>query len=196
MAMMVCSIIGQPGTGKSTLAWNLIRAMNCQFHTHRKGLCDYLLSEDGKVALLGKYEEGQLFCGTDKLSTNVERDARDLLEEIKFTGTAVFFEGDRLSTNTFLNFCSSVSELRLIAIEVSPHLLQGRRAERSANAGKEQDATWLKGRASKVHRLKMDFSAEVRGVNTMQQNIALAVEIKDWLLGLTEKPKVQSTMLF
>lgn len=191
----ILGVSGFPGTGKSTLMIDIINELGPS--TRQKfGLLEYTQFKD--VNVLGYYEKGNLFGGTDRLSMSVQDNAVEYLNSLYRLDPdrALAFEGDRLTNSEFLRLARSVGELRFVVLTCSEKTLVGRREARSEKAGKEQNATWLKGRESKVYRLQTDFDAEIRSVNTQIQGMELAKELRSWLLGLTSSPERKSSRLF
>jgi ABC-type dipeptide/oligopeptide/nickel transport system ATPase component len=143
--MRILAIAGASGVGKSTCMINL---MECGVRNNpptrmKEDLLEYEILHSG-VVVLGRYDEGQLFSGTDRLSMGVQQDAEKFItfeHENTYPARPIAFEGDRLCASKFLNHCRSItSELRIVILIVKSELLAERRAERSFLAGKEQDA--------------------------------------------------------
>lgn len=190
--MRILCVIGVPGVGKSTLAQEIISRLG-PYKLEAHGLLKYM--DFQSVTVLGVYENGSLFGGTDRLAMNVQRDAIEFLEEAD-KERAIMFEGDRLSNTDIINTCKRVGELRLIKLFLPEETLLARRSARSLKAGKEQNETWLKGRDSKVYHLAYQFEPESRKVETKEECSDLAVELVDWLDGFGETPVVESWKLF
>jgi hypothetical protein len=193
--MRILGITGAPGVGKSTLVKRMIDSFIPKVipSTVSCGLLKYM--EYSEVDVLGIYQEGSLFSGTDRLAMNVKDDALAYLEGAN-RDRSILFEGDRLCMSPFIDKCRKVGEFRFVALKVDESILAARRLGRSKAAGQAQDPTWLKGRESKVYGLIVNYDAEVRRVDTDEQMNELAIELNDWLYGLTETPVVQSGRLF
>lgn len=185
--MRILAVSGVPGVGKSTLMLKLIKELGGKA-THRYGLCDYATLSGAVV--LGRYDPGDAFGGTDKLSMSVEADAVALLQSlsVKPESISVIFEGDRLCGSQFLRSCQILGELRLVVLRVKDATLKERRENRSFEVGKEQNETWLKGRESKVYKVQMAFGGELRSIDTAAQVNTLTNELVDWVLGRTATP--------
>ena len=145
------AIIGAPGTGKSTLMKEWMSRWEWEYD--RDGLVDHYVS--GDLIVIGKYEEGEVFGGTDKLSMSVAPEVLEFLD--KHQENVVLFEGDRLTSRKFFN---SVLEkgwnLRIVALDVPQEERERRYAERGSN----QDPTWLQGRISKVQNIVEEFGPQ------------------------------------
>ena len=179
--MKLLAIIGPPGCGKTTVMKRILAKVGGEDITARSGLLDYHVGN--RVIVLGKYEPSAVFGGSDRLSMAVQPDAESFLlrmaEDKGFD--AILWEGDRLGNASFFRHARQCGDFRLLALEASPEVLKARRDGRSGVVGKAQDATWLKGRESKVWRLKQDFFGEERRIDTDEQVHELLEEIVEWI---------------
>lgn len=144
--MKVIAIGGEPGTGKTTLMWKLINQLKPEAKFNEFKLVPY--HQKDNVYILGKYEEGETFAGTDRMSMSVQPEA------IKFLATlpndaVVIYEGDRLFTSSFLEHCNEKYELEIIHLSTTKEERKIRYAQRGSN----QNETWLAGRESKVNNI-------------------------------------------
>jgi len=144
--MRVIAIGGNPGSGKSTLMKRLIEHYSPEKKYNEFKLVPYLQSNN--IFILGKYDDGEVFSGTDKMSMAVQPEA------IKFLATlpedaVVIYEGDRLFTSTFLEDCTEKYDLKIIHLMTDADVRQERYKER----GSEQNETWLRGRESKINNI-------------------------------------------
>jgi hypothetical protein len=152
--MKVGYIIGEPGSGKSTLMEAATRGLRWQ--VQRKPFAmRWLELPSGQLAVeLGERRDS--FSGTDALSMSVMPKVLTWLEERH--SEIVIGEGDRLSSAKFFQAAERVGELGIAALWGTPALLEARRRMRAAALGKpQQDSTWLKGRQSKVANLERDW---------------------------------------
>lgn len=192
--MRILAVAGAPGVGKSTMMQQLLTHLGS--HTRQRfGVLDYMQFES--VNVLGYYEPGNLFGGTDRLSMSVQDNAIEYLNTLyqRDPHRALAFEGDRLCNGEFIRRAQEVGELRFVVLTCAEKTLVGRRVARSEQAGKEQNAVWLRGRESKVYRLSQDFPSERRGNNSPADSSAIAKDLYDWLMGRTTTP-VDETRLF
>ena len=118
--MKVVAIFGEPGSGKSTL----MRRVLCEL-----GFAKDTLKEDFKLVpyhkhenkyVLGKYEEGEVFAGTDRMSMAVQPEAIKFLDTLP-NDSVVFFEGDRLCTASFLEHCNNKFDLKMVYQQAKSH---------------------------------------------------------------------------
>ena len=144
--MKVIAIGGEPGSGKTTLMWKLIEKLKPEAKFSEFKLVPY--HQKDNVYVLGKYEEGETFAGTDRMSMSVQPEA------IKFLATLpndaiVIYEGDRLFTSSFLEHCNEKYDLSIIYLRTT----KNERNIRYAKRGSNQNETWLAGRESKVNNI-------------------------------------------
>lgn len=192
--MRIVAIAGYPCSGKTTFMRRLIESLGGlpERSERKRGLLDYHLihptqTSYGDIVVFGKYAKDDVFGGTDKLSMAVEADAEEFVSRPPAGIEAALFEGDRLATPAFLRHINSQKHLhlRLIVLQIKPELLKERRADRSFEVGKEQDATWLKGRESKVDSLRQNFFGELMNIDTEEEIQAVIADLRQWVLGVT-----------
>ncbi len=102
--------------------------------------------------ILGKYDDGETFAGTDRLSMAVQPVAQEFVRE---TTSNLLFEGDRIFNQSFLEFAMGLpnTDLQVIYLKVPDAMLKERYAER----GSDQSETFLKGRATKYSNILSNF---------------------------------------
>lgn len=171
--MNVIGIGGAPGVGKSAVMREVLELLLREQGFERedaKGTIQVegrnvtvnaveLRARGVTVIVLGRYDEGDTFPGTDRLSMAVQPAVEDLIERLAghtarqgtSEQTHVVFEGDRLFSRSFLLSCAATPgvTVRAVVLSVSAAQLEERRKGR----GSKQAAHWLKGRASKVERI-------------------------------------------
>jgi len=146
---LVIGIIGVPGTGKSTLMKKFMEGKEWTPHTPVKLVQGYT---SGNMMLLGKYEEGEVFCGTDRLSMAVQPAVIEYLEGTP--APIVIFEGDRLNSVSFFEACKKAGhEVRIIILNVSDEI----REQRYKDRGSDQSEKFIKGRFTKVKNVSNMF---------------------------------------
>jgi dephospho-CoA kinase len=150
--MKVVALFGEPGSGKSTLMTKLMERLGVS----REFKSDFKLvpyHQKDNVYILGKYEIGETFGGTDKMSMAVQPEAIKFLASLD-KESIVIFEGDRLCTSSFLEHCNDKYELTMVYLSTSKSIREERYKERNSN----QDETWLKGRESKISNILSNLS--------------------------------------
>ena len=164
--MKVIAIGGEPGAGKSTLMKRVIEHFNMEPKYDSYKLVPYLLNDN--VYVLGKYEEGQTFSGTDRMSMAVQPEAIKFLKTLP-SNAVVLFEGDRLFTASFLEHCNENYDTTMIYLKTNKEVRQERYKERGSN----QDETWLQGRETKISNilsnLTLTFNTDHHDHNTYEE---------------------------
>jgi hypothetical protein len=154
--MKIVGLIGVPGTGKTTLtrAWMKQHASDWQRAEPRKLVtCEY--SPSRNTYILGKYDEGEVFAGTDKLSMSVMPEAKIFLKECD-KSTNIFFEGDRLGSASFFEYIMDLPkvELHILKLQADSRTLSIRYSERGSN----QSEQFLSGRETKISNICNNFN--------------------------------------
>ena len=147
----IIAVGGQPGTGKTTLFRKFID--NYEWNKcEPKKLLNALYCEEINTYILGKYEDGETFAGTDRLSMAVQPVAQEFVKESK---SNILFEGDRIFNQSFLEFVMALPEvdLQVVYLKVPDDLLKQRYIDR----GSDQSEIFLKGRATKYNNILSNF---------------------------------------
>lgn len=178
--MKIMAIMGSPGTGKSTLMRKFMEGQNWQLTVDSEyPLVAY--HRCGNVAILGKYEEGQLFAGTDRLSMAVQPQVVKWLEKVKSSVDTVLFEGDRLSNQSFLEHIVDNYDARIIYLDVPESERQRRYAERGSN----QSEQFLRGRETKYMNLTSNMVLQMSTTSylhlTPEDTDAILQDIREWI---------------
>lgn len=149
--MRVVAIIGEPGTGKSTIVRKIIEGM--PLLPFKEGLLRGVWSKSMNLYVFGSYDPDEKFPGTDRLSMAVQPDASRFLEFVRTTNPLILFEGDRLGNAKFLEFCQMIADVKLFHISAEPAAKNERRRFR----GDTMKESFLKGRVTKIANLITDF---------------------------------------
>ena len=149
--MKVIAIGGEPGAGKSTLMKEIIKHYGVESKYDAFKLVPYLQKEN--IYVLGKYEEGEVFSGTDRMSMAVQPEAVKFLESLS-NDSIVLFEGDRLFTASFLEHCLDKYDLSIIYLSTTKQIREERYKERGSN----QNETWLQGRETKISNIMSNMT--------------------------------------
>ncbi len=148
----IIAIGGEPATGKSTIVKKFLGDVSAWREAEMVKLVPCLYDVSRDLAVLGKYEEGQMFGGTDRYSMAVQPAATKFVKE--FTGD-LLFEGDRLFNQSFLEILADLpdTELVILYIEADPKLIEHRHKDR----GDTQSEIFIKGRKTKYENLRSNF---------------------------------------
>lgn len=167
--MKIIFIIGEPGSGKTTLMRRFMEEVG-GFEPHFKEypLIDYHRS--GDIFVLGKYEEGELFAGTDRLSMACQPNAVKFLSELR-DESVVLIEGDRLGNRSFIEDCFSKYPTLIVYLKTSSDTREQRFSER----GSDQNEQFLRSRETKLKNLRSNFELmtithEFRNENSVDQS--------------------------
>lgn len=155
---------GEPATGKTTLMFKIIDMADDWEVCKPEKLLDALYSKKLNTYILGKYEKGSTFQGTDRLSMAVQPNAEQFI--VKLEDTNVLFEGDRLFNSSFLEHIARLTEqLQIIVLEVKNDVVKQRHIDRAD----DQDDKFINSRRTKIANISsslvlMDY------INVMQNN--------------------------
>ena len=146
----IIAVGGRPGTGKTTL-FKKFMSEYVWDKVEPKKMLPCLYSEELDLYILGKYEEGETFAGTDKLSMAVQPVVEEFVRE---TTSNIMFEGDRIFNKSFLEFAlEQPVDLQILYLKTSEETLQERYDERGSN----QSEQFLRGRETKYNNILSNF---------------------------------------
>lgn len=164
---------GSPGTGKTTLFRKFMEGKTWE-KVEPKKMLPALYCKELDLYVLGKYEDGETFAGTDRLSMAVQPIAQEFVKETK---SNILFEGDRIFNQSFLEFSMGLgdTDLQVVFLTVPKDLLEQRYKDR----GSDQSEVFLKGRATKYNNLLSNFDlmpyiTEFANTNLEEQGKVLA----------------------
>jgi len=142
---------GSPGTGKTTLFRKFMEDKKFVPVEPAK-LVSAMYCAELDLYILGKYEEGEVFAGTDRLSMAVQP---AVTEWIASHNCNVLFEGDRIFNQSFLEFAMGLpnTDLQVVFLSAPKAVLEQRYADR----GSEQSEQFLRGRETKYNNLLSNF---------------------------------------
>jgi broad-specificity NMP kinase len=169
----IIAVGGQPGTGKTTLFRKYMEGKNWQ-ETAPAKLVVASYNTERDLYILGKYDEGETFAGTDRLSMAVQP---PLQEWIASHNCNVLFEGDRVFNQSFLEFCMGLpnTDLLVVYLKAPKEILEQRYKDR----GSDQSEQFLRGRETKYSNLLSNFDLmsyiiEFANTNLEEQSKVLA----------------------
>ena len=142
---------GQPGTGKTTLFRKFMedkKWIECE----PAKLISAMYNEEMDLYILGKYQEGETFAGTDRLSMAVQPEVQKWIQGIN---SNVLFEGDRIFNQSFLEFAMGLdqTDLQVVYLKAPKPILEQRYKDR----GSDQSEQFLRGRETKYSNLLSNF---------------------------------------
>jgi broad-specificity NMP kinase len=168
----IVAVGGVPGTGKTSLFREFIAKHSWEKVEPIK-LLSSMYCKELDLYIFGKYEEGEVFAGTDRLSMAVQPSAQEF---VRTTTSNVLFEGDRIFNRSFLEFVAELPEvdLQVIYLKVPQAMLEERYADRGSN----QSDVFLKGRETKYSNILanfglMEYIQEFFNRNIEEQTIVL-----------------------
>jgi gluconate kinase len=147
--MKLIYLIGMPGTGKSTIMKELMIRMGGWTIDKPIELLDTHISNNLRV--LGKYSEGEVFSGTDRLSMAVAPKAIEWLSTNP--NETIIGEGDRLNNKAFFAKAKELGELHIIHLTVSDEERERRYKER----GSEQSDKFIQTVSTKCKNIAEYF---------------------------------------
>lgn len=172
----IIAIGGEPGTGKTTLVRNFISTIDDWQKVEPIKLLPSMYSQAKDCYLFGKYEDGEVFAGTDKLSMAVQPNA---IEFVKNTQSNIIFEGDRLFNQSFLEFLmTQPGDLTVLFLKTSESVLRERYEQRGSN----QSEQFLRGRKTKYSNLLTSFDLMPYTVEMYNETPAEADDILKFLM--------------
>ena len=164
---------GSPGTGKTTLFRKYMESKVFQPVEPAK-LVSAMYNTERDLYVLGKYEEGEVFAGTDRLSMAVQP---AMQEWIASHNCNILFEGDRIFNQSFLEFAMGLpdTELHIVFLNAPKTVLEQRYQDR----GSDQSEQFLRGRETKYSNLLSNFDlmpyiTEFANTNLEEQGKVLA----------------------
>jgi broad-specificity NMP kinase len=169
----IIAVGGQPGTGKTTLFRKYMEDKQW-ISTEPAKLVSASYNTERDLYILGKYEDGEVFAGTDRLSMAVQP---PLQEWIKSHNCNILFEGDRVFNQSFLEFCMGLpdTDLQIVYLKTPKNILEQRYKDR----GSDQSEQFLRGRETKYSNILSNFElmsyiTEFANTNLEEQSKVLA----------------------
>ena len=170
--MVVAALIGEPATGKSTMAKQLLERLG-PGRPFKRDLLNG--TRHGNTFVFGSYDPNQVFSGTDRLSMACQPSAVKFLEDCKLHNpeAKIFFEGDRLGNISFLEKCFEFAETHVFVLAVSNQEKILRHHARQDN----QSEKFLAGRMTKIANILKRFpQSEIlpnENLDQMARNVEL-----------------------
>lgn len=173
--MKIIAIGGEPGSGKTTLIKEVLSTRDWTKKYDAFKLVPYLQYENRFV--LGKYDEGEVFSGTDRMSMAVQPEAIKFLASLD-PASIVVYEGDRLFTASFLEHCVDNYDCEIVYLETD----KATRAERYKERGSNQNETWLQGRETKISNIMSNMALMFNTVRFKNNNINEQKKVVEYIV--------------
>jgi len=147
----IVAVGGSPGTGKTTLFRKYMEGKDW-IDTAPAKLVSAMYNTERDLYILGKYDDGETFAGTDRLSMAVQP---PLQEWIASHNCNILFEGDRVFNQSFLEFAMGLpnTDLQIVMLNAPKSVLEQRYKDR----GSDQSEQFLKGRETKYSKIQSNF---------------------------------------
>lgn len=137
----IMAIGGVPASGKTTLMFKLIESADDWNAIEPEKLVNCMYSEKLRLYIIGKYEQdGNQFQGTDRLSMAVHPKAEKFISELAYDYAGkdkhinVLFEGDRLFSSKFIEYCERCADkLSILILNVDSDIVEQRHIDRKDN---------------------------------------------------------------
>lgn len=163
MSRKIIMMVGEPAVGKTTIMRAFLEKVKPWVASTATDKLPAIHVEAKRLWILGKYDEGEKFAGTDRLSMSIQPIATKFITETKDN---VMFEGDRLGNRSFVDHILSLDDVdfEILHIEASEKTKKQRHVDRADT----QDDTFLKGRRTKVSNIA--HALDLIGVVTTMDN--------------------------
>lgn len=175
----IIAIGGVPGTGKTMLMRKFMEH-NAWEKCSPTELLAAEYNQKLNLYVLGKYEEGDIFAGTDKLSMSVQP---KIQKWIQSCNSNIIFEGDRIFNKSFFDFLLKEPEIQLLLIFLKSS--QETLIKRYKQRGSNQSETFLKGRETKYRNIykeaKFRRNSKEFTHETPEDTIKIIAAIKEFL---------------
>ena len=142
---------GSPGTGKTTL-FRKFMENKTWIECEPAKLISAMYNEEMDLYILGKYQEGETFAGTDRLSMAVQP---EIQKWVQSNNCNILFEGDRIFNQSFLEYAMGLpdTDLQIVFLNAPKSILEQRYKDR----GSDQSEQFLRGRETKYSNLQSNF---------------------------------------
>lgn len=133
------AIGGVPASGKTTLMFKLIDSVDDWKTVEPEKLVNCMYSDKLCLYVIGKYErDDNQFQGTDRLSMAVHPQAEKFMNTLAYEYANlpdkhinVIFEGDRLFSSKFLEYCQDLTDkFSILILNVDNNLIEHRHIDR------------------------------------------------------------------
>jgi len=171
-------MIGEPATGKSSIVKRFIATSPTPFiEQEPTKLVPTLYNAAANLHIIGRYPADEPFGGTDRLSMAVQPQAIKFIQD---TNSNVLFEGDRLGTQSFLEFLADqpLTNLHIAVITAADSTIDARHTERNDT----QSEQFKRGRKTKIDNLRSNMTLMGYMITWPNETLADQTKIVHWLI--------------
>ena len=176
---MIIIIGGIPCSGKSSLTRNIISGLGSAVNVEPMKL--FTCQKHDDILVIGRYEEGQDFGGTDRLSYGTINKFRDFIDQEAPKHKHIFLEGDRFFRAKDIEWLLDNHDAKVYILTVSAEEEKRRHIERQDT----QTEKWLQGRRSQISNILTNFmlmdDIDVRSNENENDSENIQKEILKWL---------------
>lgn len=159
--LKIIYLIGQPGSGKSTLTKNFLTSQCTLQETRTEPFKHELYDYRGTTILSLGIQNSKTFGGTDVLPFTVITQIKEWLPTVP-PDTIIVGEGDRLANEKFFEEAKKCGDLCVVWLKTTDDVASERRRKRSEMKGKKlQNEAWIKGRITKTKRIASSYDPVV-----------------------------------
>ena len=172
---MIIMIGGVPCSGKSTLTRNILSVLGSAEFVEPMKL--FPCEKRGNVLIVGKYPEGEIFGGTDKMSYGAIPKFRDFINQEAPKHKHIYADGDRFFRAKDIEWLIENHDAKVFVLTVSGEEENRRHIQREDT----QTEKWLAGRRSQISNIMTNFmlmnDINVRPNDTLESSEEIKTEI-------------------
>jgi hypothetical protein len=163
----VIGLGGQGAVGKSTAMKKLIKELGggvlVSLGKDRLGTLNALFFEEVNLFIIGKYEEGEIYSGTDKLAMSIAPMFKMFIEKHLSFPITILFEGARLFTKSIKDFLITHDvNHQFVILELEQSIIDERRQKRQKLYDPSGTGDWtetiIKRRKTAVSNMEKNYS--------------------------------------
>ena len=148
---MIIMIGGIPCSGKSTLMRSIIVELSS--HEDCEPMPLFRCQSHNDILVVGRYPEGEVFGGTDKLSYGTIPKFRDFIRQEESKWKHILIEGDRFVREKDISWIVDSYDSRIYILKVPLELEKQRHIQRQD----AQSEVWLKTRRGLISNLETNM---------------------------------------
>ena len=170
---------GIPTSGKSTIVKRVIRGLDEPELIEPMTL--FPCQRHGDVLIVGRYPDGEMFGGTDRMSYGAISKFSDFILQEYPKHRHIVIEGDRFFTMKNIEWIVSGFKSRVYVLQVS----LGEETKRHYLRQDKQKEIWLKGKRTQIQHVLTNLvlmgQLEIRSTETCSDTESVVNEISDLL---------------